>query len=223
MMQAMSQPLPMSLPRTPIFPLQSVLFPDGYLQLQIFEPRYLDMVARCHKAGQPFGVVSLLEGGEVRRLDPQADGAFVRERFNEVGTLAHIESLESVQAGLLHLRCRGGQRFRLSRSQCLPHGLWMGEGELLMDDAAVTVPKDLQPAAELLRTLLHNLEQGAAAADLPLQPPYHWGDCAWLSNRWSELLPLPPDARQRLMQLDNPLLRLELVADQLDQLHIRPA
>jgi Lon protease-like protein len=219
MMHMMSQPLP----STPIFPLQSVLFPGGYLQLQIFEPRYLDMVARCHKAGQPFGVVSLLEGGEVRRLDPQGDGAFVRERFNKVGTLAHIESLESVQAGLLHLRCRGGQRFRLSRSHCQPHGLWMGEGELLLDDAAVTVPKDLQPAAELLRTLLHSLEQGAAAADLPLQPPYQWADCGWLSNRWSELLPLRAEERQRLMQLDNPLLRLELVADQLDRLQIRPA
>ncbi len=218
MMHPMSQPLP----STPIFPLQSVLFPDGYLQLRIFEPRYLEMVQRCHKAGQPFGVVSLLEGGEVRRRDPQADGAFVQERFNAVGTLAHIQALESVQAGLLQLRCRGGQRFRLKSSQCLPHGLWMGEGELLAEDAAVPVPTDLQPTAELLRTLLHNLEQGAAAVDLPLQPPYHWSDCAWLSNRWSELLPLPPQARQRLMQLDNPLLRLELVADQLDQLQIRP-
>ncbi|MEJ6005681.1 LON peptidase substrate-binding domain-containing protein [Paucibacter sp. AS339] len=218
-MSATSPPLP----STPMFPLQSVLFPDGYLQLQIFEPRYLDMVARCHKAGSPFGVVSLLEGAEVRRLDPQAEGGFVRERFNPVGTLAHIESMERPQSGLLHLRCRGGQRFRLTSSHCLPHGLWMGEGELLVEDAAVGVPADLQPAAELLRTLLHNLEQGAAAADLPLQPPYHWADCGWLSNRWSELLPLRAEERQRLMQLDNPLLRLELVADQLDRLQIRPA
>ncbi len=211
------------LPSTPIFPLQSVLFPGGYLQLRIFEPRYLDMVSRCHKAAQPFGVVSLIEGAEVRRLDPQAGGAFARERFQTVGTLAHIESLQQVQTGLLHLRCRGGQRFRLNHSHCLPHGLWMGEGDLLDADAGVAVPADLRPAADLLRTLLHKLEQGAAAADMPLQPPYHWDDCAWLSNRWSELLPLSSDARQRLMQLDNPLLRLELVADQLDQLQLPPA
>ncbi|MCV2355226.1 LON peptidase substrate-binding domain-containing protein [Paucibacter sp. B2R-40] len=205
----------------PLFPLQSVLFPGGYLQLQVFEPRYLDMVERCHQSGQAFGVVSLLEGGEVRRrLSGQA--SFVRERFNLHGTLAHIEALEKPQAGLFRLRCRGGQRFRLLSSEQAPHGLWWGQAELLAADADVAVPTDLLPAAELLQTLLHKLEQGAAALDLPLQPPYRWADCGWLANRWCELLPLPPDERQRLMQLDNPLLRLELVADQLDRLQIPP-
>jgi Lon protease-like protein len=107
-------------------------------------------------------------------------------------------------------------------SEQAPHGLWWGQAELLAADADVAVPTDLLPAAELLQTLLHKLEQGAAALDLPLQPPYRWADCGWLANRWCELLPLPPDERQRLMQLDNPLLRLELVADQLDRLQIPP-
>ncbi|MCV2370096.1 LON peptidase substrate-binding domain-containing protein [Roseateles oligotrophus] len=205
----------------PLFPLQSVLFPGGYLQLQVFETRYLDMVERCHKAGQAFGVVSLLEGGEVRRRQPGQDG-FARERFNLLGTLAHISALEKPQAGLYKLRCVGGQRFRLLSTEQASHGLWSGEAELLADDAEVAVPVDLLPAAELLQTLLHKLEQGAAALDLPLQPPYRWSDCGWLANRWCELLPLPPDERQRLMQLDNPLLRLELVADQLDRLQMRP-
>ncbi len=205
----------------PLFPLQSVLFPGGYLQLQVFEPRYLDMVAHCHKAALPFGVVSLLEGGEVRRrLSGQE--SFANERFNSLGTLAHIQVLEKPQAGLFKLRCVGGQRFKLLNSEQSAHGLWSGQAELLAADAEVAVPSDLLPAAELLQTLLHKLEQGAAALDLPLQPPYRWADCGWLANRWCELLPLPPDERQRLMQLDNPLLRLELVADQLDRLQLRP-
>jgi len=205
----------------PLFPLQSVLFPGGYLPLRIFEPRYLDMIARCEKEGQAFGVVSLIEGGEVRQRDTaSAAGAFVREAFHPVGTLAHIAALERPQAGLLQIRCRGGQRFRLLRSECLPHGLWMGEIELLDADPQVPVPEDLQPLSRLLQNLLHNLEQGSAAADLPVQPPYAWDDSGWLANRWSELLPLPALERQRLMQLDSPLLRLELVADQLDRLGI---
>ncbi|MCV2357541.1 LON peptidase substrate-binding domain-containing protein [Paucibacter sp. TC2R-5] len=205
----------------PLFPLQSVLFPGGYLQLQVFEPRYLGMVERCDKGGLPFGVVSLLEGGEVRRrLSGQA--GFASERFNLLGTLAHIESLERPQAGLFKLRCVGGQRFKLLSIAQSPHGLWSGEVEELAADSEVTVPPDLRPAAELLQTLLHKLEQGAAALDLPLQPPYRWEDCGWLANRWCELLPLAPEERQRLMQLDNPLLRLELVADQLDRLQLQP-
>lgn len=205
----------------PLFPLQTVLFPGGQLPLRIFEPRYLDLIGRCHRSGEPFGVVSLIEGGEVRRRDETIDGpGFRREVFQPVGTLAHISALERPQPGLLQIRCRGGQRFRLLGSECLSHGLWMGRAELLAEDLAVPVPADLAPNARLLQSLLHNLEQGAAAHELPLQPPYRWDDCGWLANRWCELLPLSGTDKQRLMALDNPLLRLELVADQLQQLGI---
>ncbi|MDG1109787.1 MAG: peptidase S16, partial [Burkholderiaceae bacterium] len=33
----------------PLFPLSSVLFPEGTLHLQIFEVRYLDLIKRCHQ------------------------------------------------------------------------------------------------------------------------------------------------------------------------------
>ncbi|MGS0757323.1 LON peptidase substrate-binding domain-containing protein, partial [Roseateles sp. GG27B] len=39
----------------PLFPLQAVLFPGGYLPLRIFEVRYLDMMSRCQQAQMPFG------------------------------------------------------------------------------------------------------------------------------------------------------------------------
>lgn len=202
----------------PLFPLQSVLFPGGLLSLRIFEPRYLDLIQRCEKNGEPFGVVLLTEGSEVRRRGP-GDG-FEQERFEALGTLAQLERVERSQPGLLQVRCRGGRRFRLARSTCLPHGLWMGEAELLAEDATVPVPPDLAAASRLLQTFLHTLEQGAAADELPLQPPYRWNDCAWLANRWCELLPLRAADKQRLMALENPLLRLELVADQLEQLGV---
>lgn len=207
----------------PLFPLQSVLFPCGYLPLRIFEVRYLDMISRCHKLGEPFGVVSLIEGAEVRQRDVSRPGeGFVNERFQPVGTLAEIQTLERPQPGLLSIRCRGTQRFRLAGFERLPHGLWMGHIEAIEADAEVAVPRDLMAAATLLQGLLHKLEQGAAIEELPLQPPYLWSYSGWLANRWCELLPLPADERQRLMQLENPLLRLELVADQLDRLHLKP-
>lgn len=211
----------MSMSTIPLFPLQSVLFPGGLLALRIFEPRYLDLIKRCEKTGEPFGVVRLTEGAEVRQRSEASEG-FVQERFETLGTLARLERVERPQPGLLQIRCRGGQRFRLARSTCLPHGLWMGEGELLAEDAAVPVPADLVSAQRLLQTFLHTLEQGASADEMPLQPPYRWDDCAWLSNRWCELLPLAGQEKQRLMALENPLLRLELVADQLERLGVKP-
>jgi Lon protease-like protein len=203
-----------------LFPMQTVLFPGGYLPLRIFEVRYLDMMSRCQQAQTPFGVVSLTGGGQVRgRQAVLLDGAgLAPEAFQSLGTLAHINAFERPQPGLIQVRCSGGQRFRVLSSERLPHGLWVAKVALLADDPVVTVPADLTHLARALQLLLHKLEQGAAAADLPLQPPYLWTDSTWLSNRWSELLPLAPAERQRFMQLDSPLLRLELVADQLDRL-----
>jgi Lon protease-like protein len=78
----------LTLSSLPLFPLGAVLFPGGVLPLRVFEVRYLDMIGKCHKAGAPFGVVSLTQGQEVRRPGQ-------REAFAGVGTLATITEFET--------------------------------------------------------------------------------------------------------------------------------
>ena len=213
---------PLALTQLPLFPLQTVLFPGGWLPLRIFEVRYLDMIGRCHKAGAPFGVVCLSEGSEVRRPGPPAGDApgFAREAFHSTGVLARIESLEKPQPGLFMIRCRGLQRFQITRRQQLPHGLWVADVVLDAAEPVVPVPAHLVGARDGLQRLLASLteRQPEALPGLPLQPPYHWDDAGWLANRWAELLPAPAELKQRLMALDNPLVRLELVADLLERL-----
>jgi len=200
----------------PLFPLGTVLFPGGFLPLQIFEVRYLDMIQRCHADGTPFGVVCLTQGQEVQRRE-QGEG-FEREQFHPVGTLAHIEHLEKVQPGLLRIHCRGTQRFEIEASSKLPHGLWMGEARPLADDPEVAVPPDLEPLVALLQDLARQIrEQHPDAFRHSLEGP-HWAQAGWIANRWCELLPEPLHVKQRLMALDNPLLRLELAGDLVDKL-----
>ncbi len=214
---------PQQLAQLPLFPLQTVLFPQGHLSLRIFEVRYLDMIGRCHKAGTPFGVVCLSEGSEVRRIDPNAspsgDG-FANEVFHTTGTLAHIDSLERPQPGLMVIRCRAGQRFSHTQAHRLPHGLWVADAQLLAPDTVVAVPEYLTSTRQALQSLLQALQdrEPQALQELPLQPPYQWDDSGWVANRWAELLPLPAEMKHRLMTLDNPLVRLELVADLLERL-----
>lgn len=224
-------PLPTTLDQLPLFPLESVLFPGGLLPLQIFEVRYLDMIGRCHKAGTPFGVVCLSEGREVRQraasAGPTGD-AFAHEAFFPIGTLARIDELQRPRPGLMMVRCTGTQRFRVERSAQLKFGLWAGDVTLLDADAVVPVPDDLAFARDALRALAQDIESrietsaaqggGQAGAELSLRKPYQWNDCGWLANRWSELLPLSPELKQRFMALDSPVLRLELVADTLGQM-----
>jgi Lon protease-like protein len=200
-------PSALTLRSLPLFPLSTVLFPGGVLPLRIFEVRYLDMIGRCHRTGAPFGVVALTQGSEVRR--PGAS-----EAFAAVGTLATITEFETPQAGLMTIRAHGTQRFRITSRDRLKHGLWVADVERLPADVAVPVPEDLQATATALGKLIDSLEQkSAGTGPMPLQGPWRLDDCGWVANRWCELLPLPPEMKQRLMELDNPLVRLELISD----------
>lgn len=211
-------PAPLTLTSLPLFPLASVLFPGGQLDLRVFEVRYLDMVRKCDRAGAPFGVVALQQGSEVRRAGAPS------EQLHDVGTLATIAALDSAQPGLITLRCHATQRFRITRKERLPHGLWVADVQLLAADVAVSIPPDLQNIASALAQLLGSLRERSNADALahPASPPTEaqLGDCGWVANRWSELLPLPLPLRQQLMALDNPLLRLELVGDVLERMNI---
>lgn len=212
----------LSLKKLPLFPLQTVLFPGGWMPLRIFEVRYLDMIKRCHHAGAPFGVVCLSEGSEVRRVDPSAPGGLAHEAFFDAGTVAHIEQVANPQPGLMFIHCKGLQRFHIASSQRLTHGLWVADVTLRESDPLVPVPEHLAPTRDALQRLLHNLREREPhhMNELPLQPPYEWNNSGWVANRWTELLPAPAEIKHRLMTLDNPLLRLELVSDLLDRLGV---
>ena len=203
---------PLTLSSLPLFPLGSVLFPHGVLALRVFELRYLDMVRKCHRTGAPFGVVALTQGQEVRQAGAP------EERFNDIGTLAIIEQLETPQPGLVTLLCRGSQRFRITQRHHLQHGLWIADVDHVEQDLTVPVPDDLKKASTALAQVLHTLQ--VRDPDMPhlITPTAaQLNDCGWVANRWCELLPVPLELKQRLMELDNPLVRLELVGDVLER------
>ena len=202
----------LTLSSLPLFPLASVLFPDGVLALRVFEVRYLDMVRKCHQTGAPFGVVCLTQGSEVRRAGAPD------EQFHDVGTLAVIEQLASPQPGLITLVCKGTERFRITQRNHLDHGLWIASVSQLDRDLSIPIPQDLKKTATALTQVLHTLHARDAlnpAAALPTAEQLD--DCGWVANRWCELLPVPMELKQRLMELDNPLVRLELVGDVLER------
>ena len=194
----------LTLSSLPLFPLGTVLFPGGVLPLRIFEVRYLDMVRKCHAAGAPFGVVALTTGSEVR----QAGAA--PETFEAVGTLATILHLDATQPNLLTVQCAGQQRFRITRRERLV--------QAVAGDTAGSVPPDLLVTAQVLAQWLPTLrDRGDLAHAGPAPTAAQLADCGWVANRWCELLPLPLAHKQQLLELDNPLIRLELVGDFLAQ------
>jgi uncharacterized protein len=179
----------------PLFPLGSVLFPGSVLPLRIFEVRYLDMIRRCIENGAPFGVVSLSKGHEV--IKPGQHEA---------------------------IRCLGQQRFKTSRVERLKHGLWIADISYLPEDSATSVPDELASCRSLLESVLSRMPLDAKR-DLFIGPASEamLSDCGWLANRWCQLLPLPLEMKQRLLELNSPLIRLELVSDLLDKLGLSTA
>jgi Lon protease-like protein len=193
----------------PLFPLGTVLFPEGVLPLQIFEVRYLDMIGRCIVNSSPFGVVMLTDGHEVRTPETM-------ERFVASGTMATVEDSSAPSPGLLQVVCRGGLRFNVLSSQRRTNGLWTAEVELLPPDLPVRIPSELQGAADALDRVLASLSE-VPEERWPVRLPFRLDDCGWVSNRWCELLPLTMAQKHHLLMLDNPLIRLELMHDLLDE------
>ena len=185
----------------PLFPLQTVLFPGGLLSLKVFEARYLDLAATCLRERRPFGVVALRQGHEVR----QGDDTTVLE---EIGVVAELLEVDSAQPGILHLRCRGTQRFRIVSTRQQPDGLWVGMVEMLPDDEVLAPVETMHETVRGLANAIASLKaQGAE----PFDAPYHFEWAGWVANRWCEILPIPLAAKQKLMELPDPLARLALV------------
>jgi Lon protease-like protein len=190
----------------PLFPLGTVVFPGTLLPLQIFELRYLQMVGECERQGTHFGVVTLTRGGEVH----QPGGP--QEQFEPIGTRMRLEKVQRPRPGLLHIACRALGTFEVIRTHQRSDGLWLGEVHDLPPEPALPVPDHLQYLSEQMADALTRLQD--ERMDPPPWPrPWASADCAWLSQRWGELLPLPPATKYRLLALREPLLRLELIGD----------
>lgn len=184
----------------PLFPLSSVLFPGGNLALRIFEPRYLDLVRRCGRTGEGFGICLLKEGGEVG----------VARATATIGTEATIIDFAMTDEGLLAITVHGGRRFEILRTRVQPDGLVVGTVRWLRE----APPSLLRSEHHLLSLLLARVmdkagidHEGAGKGDL--------ADAAWVGWRLAEWLPLTAADRQRLLELDDADARLQSLVERL--------
>lgn len=187
----------------PLFPLNTVLFPGCMLDLQVFEARYLDMVSRCMKQGQGFGVVCIIDGAEVGEAAGQ---------FSAVGCEALIRDFQQRPNGLLGIRVEGGRRFRVQRAQLLPDQLTVAEVEWLDEPPEQPLTTEHADLAALLEAL--NAHPLVASLGMSNEPA---GQDA-LANQLAYLLPLDVEQKLTLLETADAPLRLELLQQLLEQL-----
>lgn len=190
--------------RLPLFPLGTVLVPGASLPLQIFEPRYVallaDLLVDDGRDGPPeFGVVAIREGHEVGMSGVRA--------LHEVGCAARLTRVATLGDRRYLIVCQGGRRFQVeglvADEEGAPYAVaevnWLDEP--LGSDSAVK-----QLAGELRETLdafRQTVLAEAAPGDLPEDPRE-------LSYAVTELIDLDLGDRQRLLEAADAEYRIRL-------------
>lgn len=185
----------------PLFPLNTLLFPQGYLPLRIFEARYLDMVSYCLRENAEFGVL-LVEG--------QGEDAVM----HRVGTTARIIDFNQQDDGLLGIVAEGVDKFRLDELSEQADGLLLGDITRLPAELDAAMPAEFLSLSTLLGNILNDLGEPFNTMNAQLD------STAWVAGRLTELLPLSLPVKQELLELDDPLVRLFHLRDAMTKLEI---
>jgi len=182
----------------PLFPLPVVLFPGGRLPLRIFEPRYLDMVRECSATDSVFGVC-LVNNHE----DTNSPATHLR-----IGTTAKISDFSTLDDGLLGIVARGEHRFIIQSTRMRDNGLLMAEVDLLDEAVFVETPDEYSVLSLIAGRMMEQVGE-----NYPSFQPAELQNASWLGYRLSELLPLENTERQSLLELSDPLQRLQVLLE----------
>lgn len=184
----------------PLFPLDSVLFPDMLMPLHIFEPRYRLLVRRCIETETPFGVVLIQEGEEV-------GPAAVPHR---VGTLASIVAHAPLPDGRSLITVQGGRRFEIDEVVADAEPYLLGHVRYVGD-----------PPEETARTLANSVAEayadyvvgvvaatGGVRREVPVVEEIRTGSPCDVSFRVAAGLAIEDDERQMLLEITTARERL---------------
>jgi len=149
------------LPSTlPIFPLPNVvLFPNVFLPLHIFEPRYRQMVSDALAGERMIGMVLLQRGGE------DDEGAPPVYDVGCAGLITHVERLSD---GRYNIVLRGLERFRVVGEE--------NPSSQILYRRALIVPladNDAGAGPQLLKSERQKLEALLAPAEIPVEVLHH--------------------------------------------------
>ena len=177
----------------PIFPLRTILFPDSKLPLRIFEPRYIDMVSRSMRENSEFGIILSRES-----TDPKMFETY------DTGTLARIIDWDQGGDGLLGITTLGTQKFRLKELNKQEDGLNIGSIERIEKEGDYKPLKEFTHLVELLQAILDDV-------NIYDDNEKRFDSASWISYRFAEILPLRLEDKQKCLEIDRPIIRLNFL------------
>ena len=157
-----------------LFPLSSVVLPEGKMRLRIFEPRYKRLVSQAMKSDGTFGICLF-------DRDTEQEGG----DLSTVGTLAKITDFELLDDGLLGISVTGLKKFKIRNVRVEPDGLRFARIEALPSWDVENLDYSDSPVSQYLDKVY---EQFPHVGELYDQKFYD--DASWVSQRWLEILPI---------------------------------
>lgn len=199
----------------PLFPLSSLLFPSGRMALQIFEPRYMDLIKRCLRDNSGFGIVGIESGAEVTSADlsatPASPGVVPPQLFS-IGVMANIVDWHGLEHGRIGIVVEGSKRFELGKTQVQDDYLMTGEVNYLPDQEEILLPTAYADFAGMLKQLALHPTVAKLGASFSYTSANH------VAYSLAQLLPLDREDKFRLLNCDNALevlAKIRLITDRL--------
>lgn len=189
-----------------LFPLGSVLFPTARISLQIFEPRYLDLVKSSLKNDELFGIVGIKNGSEVISATKPSPDIYT------IGTTARIKDWSSLEHGRLGIVIEGVECFKVRTTQVQANFLMSAD----IEPTAPHTDSVLTEANASMAGLLKQLAVHPSVEALGAQ--FDYLSTRSVANNLAQLLPLATDEKQQLLEMPCSDERLVQIAGFTDNL-----
>ncbi len=169
-----------------------MIFPGGALPLRLFEPRYLDMVKDCMRNEHGFGIVLIKNGEEAGQA----------AEVYKTGTECRIADWETLPDGLLGITAYGESKIYIESTHIQTDQLLVGQIQRLEANSEIDLPEEFESMRILLQKVITQV--GKPYTTLPAGYDY----AGWVGARLTELLPLQSAIKQRLLEIDDHVVRL---------------
>ena len=191
----------------PIFPLGTILFPYGRIPLQIFEPRYVDLVKNSLKTNTGFGLVFIKKGSEVAASVSAAIPTMV-----STGCIGHIVDWDALPNNKFEIVIEGRELFSCDGFSMAKDNLISTLGTMLSTEEKILVPQEYAEHAEVLLNLLDHRAWARLNFDVDITDAYK------LSMQLAQVLPIDESNKLELLECNDSIKRLEMIDGWLDEL-----
>ncbi len=199
----------------PIFPLpNTVFFPSSLLPLQVFEPRYLEMVSDVLEGNLHLGIVRLQPGWE-----PHYYGSPPVHRVFGLGEIVKIQELPDGRRNIL---LRGVARLQIEEELRVPSSYRQVRAKVLADQQLEAKETELQRTLVTLRQLFSEIVRRVEDLDLDVMEALFSAKSGAGSviDAMASIIPLQSEDRQELLEhldlCDRATLLCRLFTDFLD-------